>query len=116
MEQLLNQQTRRRLLALGINPDAPATKDRTFCLHEHDLTVPDALNSRGECRECRRDSAHRYKQRIRAANQQRRLRLAPRGIVVPALPQLWLPAPRQLGRVVLELPPRRYSPGRQIAS
>lgn len=96
--EVVQHQTRLRLVEAGINPDAPPghrQRDmiRGICGKGHDISGENATNSGGECRECRRDSSHRSKQKRRALQALDAKRLVPRrGRVVAALP------PRQLGR------------------
>lgn len=119
--ELLQIQTRRKMVASGIDLEAPYGV-RLECLHGHDLTLPDALNSHGECRECRRISTHNYKQRVKAkleaerilADARRRAGLPPMcGLVVPALPRLWIVQTAVRGQVVTQLP--RVQRGRRLA-
>lgn len=115
ISEMLRIQTRLRLISQGIDLDA-ANGPRVLCLREHDLTVPNALNSHGECRECRRNSTRLYKQRVRdrleaervAAEARRKAGLPPlRGVIVPELPRLWIVAAavQSKGRVVDRIPP-----------
>jgi hypothetical protein len=121
ISEILQSQVRQRLIAQGIDLEA-ANGPRLECLRGHDLTVDDALNSHGECRECRRNSTRQYKQRVRerleaeraAAEARRRAGLPPsRGIVVPALPRLWIVQSTVVGQVVTALPPVQR--GRRLA-
>lgn len=109
---LLFHQSRQKMLARGIDLEAP-DGPRLICRHRHDLTVPNALNSRGECRVCRRESSYRYKQRKKLELVQAELLAPVRGIVVPELPRLWIVADGARGRVVTELPPVQR--GRRLA-
>lgn len=117
ISEMLRMQTRLKMIAQGIDLDA-TDGPRVLCLHEHDLTVPNALNSRGECRECRRKSSYEYKQRvkIKLAEQpelilpRRHPNLPPlRGVILPTLVRdgrrLQIVGPAYLGRVVDQIPP-----------
>lgn len=54
---------RERMIAAGIDPDAPSAKrDKGFCRHNHEMT-PDNTGPRGECRTCKRDASQRCKAR-----------------------------------------------------
>lgn len=112
VSEILQNQVRQQLIASGIDLEA-ANGPRLACVRGHDLTVEDALNSHGECRECRRNSTRQYKQRVRdrleaeriAAEERRRAGLPPsRGIVVSALPRLWIVQSTVAGQVVTQLP------------
>lgn len=115
ISEMLRTQTRLRMIAQGIDLDA-TDGPRVLCLHEHDLTVPNALNSRGECRECRRKSTYEYKQRVKIKLASHPKLILPerspylppaKGVIVPELPRLWIVADavQGKGRVVDRMPP-----------
>lgn len=64
MQEAVAKARRDRMIAAGIDPDAPARGrgDRQFCRHEHEMTT-DNTGPRGECRTCKRESSQRCKAR-----------------------------------------------------
>lgn len=56
---------RERLVAAGLDPDAPDPKksrERGYCKHDHEMT-PENAGPRGECRACKREASARCKAR-----------------------------------------------------
>lgn len=68
LEEAVRAARRERMVAAGVDPDAPARGrgDRRFCRHDHEMTE-DNTGPRGECRTCKREASARCKARKKVA-------------------------------------------------